>query len=187
MRISRVLVWFLLHEMRIPRVLVTIISRGCLLQLSPILHGNNCFCAHSMICFNKTCVGRLLGELHRSRETETTTILFPKVYRLANVVQTPHQEVKVEQSVLIGLLETGCLLNLYTTLAVRLHKHLWKGNPFKVSKGSSHLSSAPSLASGAAYRSSNHTDHEHLGLFAMVQSIQHQGRCRWHRPLAHQN
>ena len=106
---------------------------------------------------------------------------FPKVYRLANVVQTPHKEVKVEQSVLIGLLETGCLLNLYTTLLVRLHKHLSKGNPIKISRG---LHSELSLVSGAAYRSSKHTDHEHLGLFAMVQSIQHQGRRRWHQPLA---
>ena len=71
----------------------------------------------------------MLGELHRSRDAQH------KVYRLANVVQTPHQEVKVEQSVLIGLLETGCLLNLYTTLSVRLHKHLSKGNLIKISKG----------------------------------------------------
>ena len=110
-------------------------SRGCLLQLSPILHGNNCFCAHSMICFSKTCVGRLLGELHRSRETETTTILSPKNYKLANVV---HQKVKVEQSFSLGSLSTGCLLNLYITLLmrlVRLRKHFSQGNPIKISRG----------------------------------------------------
>ena len=64
-----------------------------------------------MICFSKACVGRLLGELRRSRDA------LHKVYRLANVVQTLYQEVKVEQSVLIGLLETSCfLLSLYHTL-----------------------------------------------------------------------
>ena len=82
-----------------------------------------------MVCFSKACVGRLLGELHRSRDA------LHKVYRLANVVQTPYQEVKVEQSVLMGLLETGCLLNLYTTLSVRLHKHLSEGDPNKIDKG----------------------------------------------------
>ena len=71
----------------------------------------------------------MLGELHLSRDA------LHKVYRLANVVQTPYQEVRVEQSVLVGLLETGCFLHLYTTLSVRLHKHLSEGTPNKISKG----------------------------------------------------
>ena len=82
-----------------------------------------------MICFSKTSVGRLLDELRRSWDAQH------KVYRLANVVQTLHQEVKVEQSVLSGLLETGCLLTRYNTLLVRFHKHLLKGRPIKISKG----------------------------------------------------
>ena len=71
----------------------------------------------------------MLGELNRSRDAQH------KVYRLANVVQILYQEVRVDQSVLVGLLETGCFLNLKTTLSVRLHKHLSEGNPNKISKG----------------------------------------------------
>ena len=52
-----------------------------------------------LICFSRTCVGRLLGELRRSRDAHH------KVYRLANVVQTPRKDVKVEHSVFSGLLE----------------------------------------------------------------------------------
>ena len=71
----------------------------------------------------------MLGELSRSRDAQH------KVYRVANVVQTPRKDVKVEQSVLVGLLETGYFLNLYTTLSARLHKHLSEGNPNKINKG----------------------------------------------------